>query len=182
MEEFMDAHPRTGAIGGYVNERYLPRPFPTLISLIRENIGIPKRAAALNRALDAVAVDQPAGAALLIRRDAWEQAGGMDETFYPAWYEDVDFCRRLKSDGWDIHFAPQARFVHEGGYSASALGAGNFARAYYANQVRYTRKHLGRIAAAVVRASVAAGMLMRMAARPRKAKSYAKALLGAIRE
>jgi GT2 family glycosyltransferase len=181
LEEFLDAHPRTGAIGGYVNERYLPRQFPTICTLIRENVGIPKRPAPYDPTSPAIAVDQPAAAALMVRRDAYDEVGGLDEQFYPAWYEDVDFCRRLKSAGWNIYFAPQARFIHEGGYSASALGAESFARAYYSNQVRYARKHMGGAAAALIRASIAVGMLARMVARPRGMKSQFKTMLGAIR-
>ena len=177
----MDAHPRTGAVGGYVNEKYLPRQFPTIITLIRENVGIPKHPASYVRNSAAIPVEQPAAAALLVRRDAYEQVGGLDEQFFPAWYEDVDFCRRLKSAGWDIYFVPGAVFVHEGGYSAGALGPESFLRAYYGNQVRYVRKHMGSGAAAAIRVSIAIGMLGRMIARPRSAKSYGKALLGAIR-
>jgi GT2 family glycosyltransferase len=153
LQEFMDAHPRAGAVGGYVGDKYLPRPFPTVPSLIFENLGIRWRT---GRA------EQPAAAALMIRRDAHKDIGGFDEQFYPAWYEDVDFCQRLKAKGWEIHFLPKAEFLHEGGYSAEAMGTRDFLRAYYGNQARYARKHFGRLGTAVVRASAAAGMIGRM--------------------
>ncbi len=183
LDDFMSTHPRAGAVGGYVGEKYLPRKFPTPASMIRENLGLGRRAVMslpLKEARNIVRVDQPAAAALMVRRDAFDQVGGFDEKFYPAWYEDVDFCRRLNAAGWEIYFAPHAEFQHEGGYSAGALGAEDFARAYYSNQARYARKHFGSAAAALVRASIAAGMLGRMLARPRQARAYAKTLWEAI--
>ena len=195
LEEFMNAHPKAGAAGGYVNENYLPREFPTVGTLVRENLGLRKiaggsrSASATARSLknrpplqseEAVEVEQPAAAALMIRRDAYEAVGGFDERFYPAWYEDVDFCRRLKKEGWEIYFLPRAGFLHEGGYSAGALGAEKFANAYYGNQMRYAQKHFGPAGNAAVRASIAAGMIGRMIGRPKQAAAYGKVLAGVL--
>src|SRR5205085_2430139 len=157
LEEFMNAHPKAGAAGGHVNENYLPRQLPTVGSLVRENFGLRKivgrrrSASATARSLknrpplqsQSVQIEQAAAAAIIIRRDAYESVGGFDERFYPAWYEDVDFCVRLKEKGWGIYFVPKAEFLHEGGYSANALGSEKFASAYYGNQLRYAQKHFG---------------------------------------
>jgi GT2 family glycosyltransferase len=179
LEDFLETHPRAGAVGGYVNEKYLPRQFPTVAALLRENLGFP-RSNPSRKGSDAMTVDQPAAAALMIRRDAYDDIGGFDEQFYPAWYEDVDFCRRLKQKGWEIYFAPKAEFIHGGGYSVDRLGSEKFVQAYYGNQVRYARKHLGAAGSMAVRASIAAGMIGRMVGRPRHARGYAKALIGAL--
>jgi GT2 family glycosyltransferase len=179
LEDFMETHPRAGAVGGYVNEKYLPRQFPTVSALVRENLGFPMTRQGA-RGSESTAVDQPAAAALMIRRNAYDEIGGFDAQFYPAWYEDVDFCRRLKTKGWEIYFAPKAEFVHGGGYSVHKLGSENFVRAYYSNQVRYARKHFGPVGTLAVRASIAAGMLGRMMGRPKQAAVYAKALIGAL--
>jgi hypothetical protein len=117
---------------------------------------------------------------MMIRRDAFDQIGGFDERFYPAWYEDVDFCSRLDRAGWEIYFIPDAVFIHEGGYSADALGAGAFLQAYYRNQLRYAQKHLRIGGQWAVRLSIAAGMLARIAAQPRKASAYAGAFWGVL--
>jgi GT2 family glycosyltransferase len=180
LEEFLDSHLKAGAVGGYVNDKYLPRDLPTLSHLVRENIGLPNRKR-LEVSDAPVLVEQPAAAALLVRRDAFDSIGGFDEQFYPAWYEDVDFCRRLQTAGWEIYFAPKAEFLHEGGYSAANLGTENFTRAYYGNQMRYVRKHMGTSAAMIVRASIAAGLAARMITRPEKARSYGKVLWQVIR-
>src|SRR4030095_9871586 len=134
LERVLDQHTRTGAVGGYVNDKYLPRYLATPWTVIRENCGFPVGV------MSTELVEQPAAAALLFRRDAFVGAGGFDERFFPAWYEDVDFCRSLRNKGWEIRFARDAHFIHEGGYSARALG-GNFVAAYYRNQLRYIRKH-----------------------------------------
>ena len=180
LEEFMDKHPRAGAVGGYVNEKYLPRDFPTVGGLVLANLGFGRHRPPPQLA-EPAAVEQPAAAALMIRREAHESVGGFDEQFYPAWYEDVDFCRRLKAGGWEIYFAPKAEFLHEGGYSADALGSEGFIGAYYGNQVRYARKHFGRAGAAAVRASVAAGMIVRMIGKPKEAAAYGRAFIGALK-
>ena len=185
LQEFLDAHPRVAAVGGHVGEKYLPKALPTIAALVRENLGFPTVAAVYDRRPSAdyrlpLQVDQPAAAALMIRRDAYDEVGGFDEQFYPAWYEDVDFCRRLKTSGWEIYFAPAAQFLHEGGYSAEAMKSPDFLRSYYSNQLRYASKHFGALGTAAVRASIAAGMVGRMIARPAQAAAYGKTFIGAL--
>src|SRR5512135_2731777 len=54
------------------------------------------------------------GAALAIRRRAWEEAGPLDERF--AFYcQDLEYCERLRSRGWRIALVPGARVRHRGG-------------------------------------------------------------------
>src|SRR5262245_38284894 len=144
LEEFMSANPRAGAAGGHVNDEYLPRDFPTVGSLVRENLGLRKVSLRpqVHEKLP-VEVEQAAAAAIMIRRDAFESVEGFDERFYPAWYEDVDFCVRLKERGWQVYFIPKAEFLHEGGYTTEVLGSEKFAKAYYGNQMRYAEKHFG---------------------------------------
>jgi GT2 family glycosyltransferase len=185
LEAFLDANPRVAAVGGYVGDRYLPKALPTVAALVRENLGFSVAAVYDRRQSGGhtppIKVEQPAAAALMIRRDAYDEVGGFDEQFYPAWYEDVDFCRRLQLKGWDIYFAPQAEFLHEGGHSAATMGSPNFLRSYYSNQLRYARKHFGALGAAAVRVSIAAGMIERMIVRPRQAAAYGKAFIGALK-
>src|SRR5262249_11131009 len=56
------------------------------------------------------------GAALAIRRSAFDQVGGFDESFF-LYAEEVDLCYRLKAAGWEVHFAPVTDVVHVGGAS-----------------------------------------------------------------
>jgi GT2 family glycosyltransferase len=108
-------------------------------------------------------VDQPAGACLMVRRDVLESLRGFDERFHPAWFEDVDLCRRIRSAGGLIAYQPSARFLHHGGASLRALPQREFLEYFHTNQCRYFAKHHGESAAARVRRRVVAGMYVRAA-------------------
>ena len=108
-------------------------------------------------------VDQPAAASLMVSRRALESLGGFDESFHPAWFEDVDLCRRIWNAGRRIRFEPAARFLHHGGYSLERLGREKFLEYFHTNQIRYFGKHHGKSAAERVRKFVITGMCLRAA-------------------
>ena len=174
LERTLDENAHAGAVGGYVNEKYLPRPLATPWSVVRENLGFPVAPTGTTK------VGQAAAAALLVRREAYTAVGGFDERFVPAWYEDVDFCKSLSLAGWDVYFSREAEFVHEGGYSARALGSVGFAAAYYRNQLRYINKHFGAGAGALVRLSIVVGMTARMMTTPSKSDACWTVISGAL--
>ena len=178
LEEILDKHSRAGAVGGYVNEKYLPRPIPTPWSLIRENCGFP---IAATNALGMEEVGQVAAAAMLVRREAFDEVRGFDDHFFPAWYEDVDFCRRLQAANWKVCFTRDAQFVHEGGYSAQILGPSDFLTAYYRNQIRYVNKYFG-ASAGLVRLSIAAGAAARWIRARSRSTGGLKVITGALWE
>jgi GT2 family glycosyltransferase len=110
-------------------------------------------------------VEQPAAAALAVRRDAFVRVGGFDERYVPAWHEDVELCRRLGDEGL-ILFVPDARIRHRGGHSASRLGYDRFLPAFYRNALLYRRDHYSAGALAAYRGLLGAGMLLRLALLP----------------
>jgi len=57
-----------------------------------------------------------AGAAILIRKDVFERAGGFDEKFF-LYFEENDLCRRIKKLGQKIVYFPKAEIIHFGGKS-----------------------------------------------------------------
>jgi len=61
-------------------------------------------------------VDQPQGAFLLVRREAIEQVGLLDEQF-PMFFSDVDWCRRFIEKGRKILFVPGVQIIHHQGTS-----------------------------------------------------------------
>ncbi len=111
------------------------------------------------------AVEQPAAAALAVRREAFARLGGFDEAFVPAWFEDVDLCARLHAEGTILYW-PESRFLHGGGAAAGALGYDRFLPIYYRNACRYWRKHHAPAAALAFRLLVVAGMVLRIVVTP----------------
>jgi GT2 family glycosyltransferase len=51
----------------------------------------------------------------LVRRDAWEWAGGFDERYAPGYYEDADLVRRLAASGYKCGVITEARALHFSG-------------------------------------------------------------------
>jgi N-acetylglucosaminyl-diphospho-decaprenol L-rhamnosyltransferase len=108
-------------------------------------------------------VDQPAGACLMVTRTALEKVEGFDEAFGPAWFEDVDLCRRIRNSGGRIQYQPKARFLHHGGYSLHQMPRQDFLEIYHTNQIRYFKKHHGLQMASRVKRWIVAGLVLRSA-------------------
>lgn len=96
-------------------------------------------------------VDQPPGACLLLRREALEEVGLLDEDLF-LFFNDVDLCLRLRRAGWGIRFVADARVRHEVG--ASTRQFDDFIVTWHRNRLRYYRKHHGAWGEAWVRAMV----------------------------
>ena len=56
-------------------------------------------------------VDWVSGACLVVRRQAFEDVGYLDESFFMYW-EDVDWCKRMWANGWKIVYFPLASVMH----------------------------------------------------------------------
>ena len=106
-------------------------------------------------------VDQPAGACLAVKRQAWETINGFDESFFPVWFEDVDFCRRLRDREWKIVYCPDAIFLHVGGHSVNRLPFRDRQSYWYRNLLRYFVKHHSHFELAVLRVGITMGLLFR---------------------
>ncbi len=130
-------------------------------------------------------IEQPAAAALALRRSVWEAIGGFDESFHPAWFEDVDLAKRLAANGSTLLYWPAAVFRHGLGSSVPRLGYGEFLSIYYANLLRYLTKHHGRAWAIAARGTLAVGMALRLAAlplrKPRRSGSRGEAVRALLR-
>ncbi|HUE16834.1 MAG TPA: glycosyltransferase family 2 protein [Planctomycetaceae bacterium] len=85
-------------------------------------------------------------ACVLIRTEVIESIGRMDEGFF-MYFEDVDYCRRARSAGWQIAYAPEARVVHlRGGRTPDAFAAEERRRRpayYYRSRARYLARYYG---------------------------------------
>ena len=131
---------------GSSQHRWQLRRLPTVGRLATGRPGAP---ACAQPPAGEIAIEQPAAAAWLIRRDVWRALDGFDESFTPAWWEDVDLCARLAGKTGDPQFpadegfivAPDARVIHVGGSSVTELGRADFLNAYYGNLLRYAARH-----------------------------------------
>jgi GT2 family glycosyltransferase len=106
-------------------------------------------------------VEQPAGACLAVTRTAWEAGEGMDTQFFPVWFEDVDVCARLRESGAKIIYCPAARFQHAGAHSVGRLEFAAKQMFWYANMLRYARKHFSAWKVFVLRIGIVAGVVIR---------------------
>jgi O-antigen biosynthesis protein len=85
-------------------------------------------------------VDYVTGAAIAIRREAFDDISGFDESLYPAYWEDVEFCRRAAAAGWRVRFEPTLSGIHfEGAGPEPGDAYFNFAMT---NRVRFALKHM----------------------------------------
>jgi hypothetical protein len=202
------AEPGASAVGGalvegdgQVAKGFAFRRLPTLTSLLFEALLVNQvwPGNPINRGyrcLDAdysreQPVEQPAGACLAVTRAAWESVQGMDAAFFPVWFEDVDFCKRLSKRGGRILYCPRARFHHSGAHSVGQLNFRDKQMFWYRNMVRYAQKHFSPSKVLVLRLGIFVGMGLRMlasvlGARPRGVstgeaiRSYGQVALWAI--
>jgi hypothetical protein len=65
-------------------------------------------------------VDALSGACMVVRREAMDQVGLLDESFF-MYSEDTELCFRLKQAGWRVVYWPEARVRHWGGHSTSQV-------------------------------------------------------------
>jgi N-acetylglucosaminyl-diphospho-decaprenol L-rhamnosyltransferase len=86
--------------------------------------------------------DFPAGAALLLRMDAFAEVDGFDESFF-MYSEETDLCHRIRQRGWRILLCPEAVFVHVGAAS-TGLAADQSFREQLRSYLRFFAKYGGK--------------------------------------
>jgi N-acetylglucosaminyl-diphospho-decaprenol L-rhamnosyltransferase len=106
-------------------------------------------------------VEQPAGAFLMVRRGVWKELGGFDEGFWPLWFEDVDFCRRVVDRGYRLYYEPRAVAKHTGAHSIPRLPVEMRRFYWYCSLLRYSAKHFHPQARRVVCVAVVIGSCLR---------------------
>jgi N-acetylglucosaminyl-diphospho-decaprenol L-rhamnosyltransferase len=126
--------------------------------------------------------DWLSGACLLVRREALDLAGGLDEGFF-LYSEETDLFRRMRDAGLRAGYVPGAAAYHEGGASAPrSTTRGIEAR----SRVRYARKHHGAAVALLEAIAIALGAVTHAAVwihRPRRALGHVhagRAAFGAV--
>ncbi len=153
LVEFADARPRAAVVGPRLLNpdgtlQRSVRGFPTLWRLATEYFFL-RKLAPRTRALNAFyaggfdhdearEAESVMGACMLVRRDAIDEVGQLDEEFF-LFSEETDWCYRFRQAGWEVLFFPAAECVHVGG----AAHGGRLYRENLLGHLRFLRKHDG---------------------------------------
>lgn len=150
---FADAHPEAAIVGPRLLNpdgtlQRSVRGFPTLWRLATEYLFL-RKLAPRSRALNAFygggfahdevrEADFVMGACMLVRREAVEQVGELDDAFF-LFSEETDWAYRFRKAGWKVLFFPGAECVHVGG----ASHGGRMFRENVSGHLRFLAKHRG---------------------------------------
>ena len=85
-------------------------------------------------------VDYCSGACLLGRRDLFEKAGGFDQRYAPAYYEDTDLAFAIRQMGFRVVYQPKAVITHFEGVSAGTDTASGMKRYQEINRSKFVEK------------------------------------------
>ncbi len=90
--------------------------------------------------LSVIEAEYVTGALVMFRRVAFIEIGGYDEMFRPAYFEEIDLCRRAPQKGWRVASCLSARAIH---HESGTLGSESFDYFYYyhSNRLRFIMKH-----------------------------------------
>lgn len=90
-------------------------------------------------------VDQVMGAFFATSRKVWNLLGGFDKNFF-IWFEEVDFCLRVKEKGYLVYYQPAAQIIHYRGSSFKQLSALPEQILFNRSLYYYAKKHFSRFA------------------------------------
>ena len=154
LREYLEDHPQAAILGprilnpdGTLQTSCFHFPTPLHIFLYVSGLyeWIPRLPILKQRTLQKITNEsaQPVpwvlGAALAFRRETFEEVGGFDENFF-MYFEEVDLCYRVFSQGRQIHFVPEAEVVHVGGGSTIQNRAWSYIQ-FFASLAQFYRKH-----------------------------------------
>jgi GT2 family glycosyltransferase len=85
-----------------------------------------------------IEVDWVSGACMCVRAEAIQKAGPLDTRFF-LYFEDNDWCLRIRRAGWKVVFDPRYQVIHLGGASQPTHRVSN--NTYYASMLAFHKKH-----------------------------------------
>ncbi len=88
-------------------------------------------------------VDYVSGASIMLPRTLWDELGGFDEYYVPAYYEDTDIAFRVRAAGYQVYMQPASVVVHYEGVS-NGTDEGSGIKAYQvSNGVKFLERWRG---------------------------------------
>ncbi len=185
---YMDAHPKCGALGIKMHDgsgtflpeskRGMPSPWVAFYKIFGLSSLFPKSKRFARYHLGHLSetenqrVEILAGAYMLMRREAWEAAGGLDETYF-MYGEDIDLSYSIEKAGFEVHYYVDSPIIHYKGESTKK-GSLNYVFMFYNAMLIFARKHLSKSYAQVF------SYLIRVAIYLRAGVSVAKRVLNKI--
>jgi GT2 family glycosyltransferase len=136
--------------------------FPTPWTALLSALMLHRRGVVQSRGSRVRPVDWAQSCAILIRREAAEEVGWWDASFF-VYSDEVDFCKRLRGRGWLTLYVPAARATHHEQLATGAVPERRIVE-FSRNRDRYMRKHHGAGTATVVRLITAWTYAMRSVA------------------
>lgn len=125
--EFAKRTPKVGVVGSkLLNKDGSLQPsvfrFPTILNAVRQywfgKKGLFDKY--LPKGKRAVRVDAVVGAAFLITPKALKDVGLFDERYF-MYFEDIDYCRRVKRAGLKVFYLPSSAVIHYHGVSGTSI-------------------------------------------------------------
>jgi GT2 family glycosyltransferase len=107
-------------------------------------------------------VDAINGAMMLVRREALDDVGPMDEDYW-LYMEDLDWCYRFWAAGWPVLYWPGVEIVHVKGGSSGKTRAWKTNYHFHRGMWLFYRKHYAKKRSLGVNAMVWAGVWSKLA-------------------
>lgn len=155
---YMEEHPKCGASGVKMidgsgnflpeSKRGLPTPWVAFYKIFGLNKLFPKSEKFGKYHLGHLDSNQNnrveilAGAYMLMRRDAWDAAGMLDETYF-MYGEDIDLSYSIEKAGYEVHYIADAPIIHYKGESTKK-GSLNYVFIFYNAMLIFAKKHLSK--------------------------------------
>ena len=153
--DFMDSHPEAGACGLRMvdgqgsflpeSKRGLPTPEVALYKMVGLNKLFPRskrfgkyHLGYLNEN-EVHEVEVLAGACMMLRQEALDKAGLLDETFF-MYGEDIDLSYRITQVGYKNYYVPTTSIIHYKGESTKKQSV-NYVRIFYKAMIIFAEKH-----------------------------------------
>lgn len=80
--------------------------------------------------------------AWLVKTDVFKEIGLIDESYFPLYYDDLDFCLRMTRRGFKLYLIPPAKLLHKISVSMGGQNSPNERYFMARNSAYYFRKHM----------------------------------------